>query len=112
MTAAQECKQAHDNFERVINFSKTIPNCIWDIDIELPEPPAKYKEIENYGKSKENRTFPYYDKSYVKQIDSLPNSNTEKKQFLDKEWERRRNGLWFYNGDKLEWITGHYYMTL
>lgn len=112
MTAKEECKAAYDSFDRVRNFSKEIPNCIWDIDIELPEPPTNYKAIHNYGKPKEDRTFPYLDSSYIKHIDSLSSNDTERKEFLDQEWDRRRNGLWFYNGDKLEWVTGHYYMTL
>lgn len=112
MTAKEECKAAYDSFDRVRNFSKEIPNCIWDIDIELPEPPTNYKTIHNYGKSKEDRTFPYLESSHIKHIDSLSSNDTERKEFLDQEWDRRRNGLWFYNGDKLEWVTGHYYMTL
>lgn len=112
MTPAQECKEAYSKFNRIRNFSKEIAYAEWDIDIELPEPPKDYKSIINYGKPKSDRKFPYYTTDYIKRIDALPNSDTEKKEFLDLEWDRRRNGLWFYNGDNLEWVTGHYYMTL
>lgn len=112
MLYKEECKAAYDNFKRKRNFSREIPNCIWNIDIELPEPPADYKSIANYGKKKENRKFPYYERDFVLEMDALPNSDPKKKKFLDQEWERRRNGFWFYNGDNLEWVTGHHYMTL
>jgi hypothetical protein len=112
MTPQEECKIAYDSFKRVRNFSKEIPHCIWDIEIEMPEPPENYKKIANYGLKKESRKFPYLDTQFVREIDALPNSDPRKKEHLDEMWERRRNGFWFYNGDNLEWITGHYYMTL
>ena len=112
MSAKQECKIAYDSFDRNRNFSKTVKNCVWDIDIELPEPPADYRKIINYGNEKAKRKFPYYTRDFVKEIDLLPNTDPKKKKFLDEEWRRRREGLWFYNGDNLEWVTGHHYMTL
>jgi hypothetical protein len=110
--AEQECKTAWGKFEQHRNFSESIPNCVWDIDIELPKPPAKYKDIANFGLPKEKRKFPYYSKDLIKEIDSLNNTDPKKKEFLDEEWRRRKEGYWFYNGDNLEWVTGHYYMTL
>lgn len=112
MTPKQECKLAWDNFNRNRNFSKDVKNCVWDIDIELPEPPKDYKSIANYGLSKSERTFPYLDQSYIKDIDSMPLSDPKRVQHTDEMWERRRNGFWFYNGDNLEWVTGHHYMIL
>jgi len=112
MDAREECKLAYDSFKRKRNFSRDVKNCIWDIDIMLPEPPANYRSIANYAKSKAERKFPYYTENYKRDMDSLPNADPRKKAFLDQEWERRRNGFWFYNGDNLEWVTGYYYMTL
>jgi len=110
--SAEECKIAYKNFRRIRNFAKDVPNCEWHFDIELPEPPKDYKSIANYGKPRHQRKFPYYTEAFKKEMDALPNSDNRKKQFLDTEWERRRNGFWFYSGDNLEWVTGHYYMTL
>lgn len=107
-----ECLEAYNEFNPVRNFSKEIPNCEYDIEITLPEPPKDPTIIANYGKAKKNRKFPYHDWKYVKKIDSMDSMNPERKKFIDEEWRRRRNGFWWYNGDKLEWVNGHYYMTL
>lgn len=32
--------------------------------------------------------------------------------FIEQEWERRRNGYWFYNAGVPTWITGRHYMYL
>lgn len=106
------CKRAWKEFNRIRNFSKEIPNCVWDIEIELPEKPKRFNEIINYGLPKKQRKFPLHDRKYIEHIDNLPLGNTEREDFIDQEFFRRKNGIWFYNGDKLEWIDGHYYMTL
>ena len=107
-----DCFEAYKNFNRKRNFSKEIPNCVWDIEIELPEPPEDPTEIQNFGLPKKKRKFPYYSKQFKNKIDKLDDDDQEKIDFLKQEWNRRRNGFWFYNGDRLEWINGHYYMTL
>lgn len=112
MTPKQECKDAYDNFKREKNFSKEVKNCVWDIDILLPEPPKDYRTIANYGLPKSERKFPYLDQDFIKEIDALPLNHPKRKEHLDEMWDRRRNGFWFYNGDNLEWVTGYYYMTL
>lgn len=106
------CKRAWKEFNRIRNFSKEIPNCVWDIEIELPAKPKRFNEIINYGLPKKQRKFPLHDRKYIEHIDNLPLGNTEREDFIDQEFFRRKNGIWFYNGDKLEWIDGHYYMTL
>lgn len=112
MTPQEECKLAYDSFKRKRNFSKEIVNCVWDIEFDLPEPPADYKHIANFGGKIQDRKFPYHTREFVKEMDALPNSDSKKKAFLDQLWERRRDGFWFYNRDRLEWVTGHHYMTL
>lgn len=107
-----ECYKAWKEFKQVRNFAKEIPNAVWDFDIELPEKPKDYRSIANFGKPKSERKFPFYLDDYVNSIDDLEDDNPKKLNFIDQEWGRRRNGFWWYNGDKLEWINGHYYMTL
>lgn len=102
-----ECYNAYINFNRVRNLSQLIPNCPFDIDIKLPEPPKNYKSIANYGLKKEQRKFPYYD---LNKLRKMPSEYAA--EFLEKEVERRYKGFWFYNGDNLEYITGKHYMFL
>ena len=102
----QECEEAHRNFKRRRNLAKEIPDCNFDTEILLPTPPPANK-IANYGLPKKERKFPYYDVNFIK--------NMKHKQgvaFRKGEWERRLNGFWFYNGDKLEYVTGSHYMFL
>lgn len=108
----KECIRAYKSFKRKRNFSREVPNCVYDIEIELPPPPSDPATIENWGKPKKERKFPVVNWEYVKYIDNLPNSNPEKIEFISKTYERRKNGFWWYNGDNLEWVNGHYYMTL
>jgi len=113
MTSAEkECLKAYNGFKRIRDFSKEIPNCVWDMEIKLPAPPKNPASIANWGETKKKRKFPYHDRDLIKEIDNLPTSDQRRKSFIDEEWNRRQNGFWFYNGDKLEWINGHYYMTL
>jgi len=109
----QECLKAYNEFNQVRNFEKEIPNCVWgDGDIVLPDKPSDPTSIDNYGLPKKKRKFPYYSKEFKEEMDSLPDDSPVKEEFLEKEWDRRMNGYWWYNGDKLEFINGHYYMTL
>jgi hypothetical protein len=110
--AERECKKAHKEFQKVRDFSKEIPYCIWNLEITLPDPPVDPTTIANYGLPKVDRKFPYHSREYIEKIDSLPRTDQTRKDFIDEEWRRRREGFWWYNGDKLEWINGHYYMTL
>ena len=108
----KQCYSAYKNFVQVRNFEKEIPNSVYGLEITLPDKPEDYTSITNYGLPREQRKFPYHDWEYVKRIDNLPSSDPERKAFIDKEWKRRKEGFWWYNGDFLEWIPGHYYMTL
>jgi hypothetical protein len=109
-----ECLVAASRFERKVNFKARVKDCQWDDDIiiELPEPPRDLTKIANYGKPKSERKFPVYDRDEINRIDNLDPSDPEKLAFIEKEWRIRYGGFFFFNGDNLEWIPGHYYMTL
>lgn len=91
------CKQAYNAFERRRNLR--------GIDVFLPAPPP-LEEIANYGEANPNkRKFPYFD---------MPDDPSE--EIMAREWKRRKEGLWFFNGDndniRLEYVTGYHYMLL
>lgn len=104
-----ECEAAHKNFKRERKLSKDIPNCVWPFTIELPEPPPA-KEIANYGLPYEQRKFPYLDLNKIREAISTDVGLAA--DIRAKEEEKRKNGFWFYNGYKLEYVTGLHYMFL
>ncbi len=73
----------------------------------LPDPPNKNK-IEGYKlpkhKQRWERPIIPVDLEYQPESDQLP--------IIEREWERRKNGFWFYNNGILEYITGHHYFLL
>ena len=86
----------------------------------IPQKPSNFKSIANYGKKKENRTFPYEEfPNLVVERDDNGNitdtsfegmSEEEEVAYLKTLVDRWQNGIWFYNGDNLEYITGdHWY---
>jgi len=86
----------------------------------IPEKPENFRTILNFGKKPENRTFPYEDfpeivvdrDSSGNIIDTSFSGMTEEEEikYLQKLRSYWFKGIWFYNGDKLEYITGdHWY---
>lgn len=107
----QECRQAWADFQEVRNIEKEIVGAVCDLEIHYPKKP-KYDEIANYGFTKKNRKFPKQDWNYIQYIDSLDETDEEKIQYLDQMHKIWEEGFWFYNGDRLEYITGNHYMML
>lgn len=112
----QECKNAWKDYEDVVDIRANCPDVIWDFGyIYLPKKPEKASSIENWGKKRDNRTFPYHSQEKVRKMEHLylnaPES-IEFKDFILEEERRREGGMFFYNGDKLEYITGDHYMYL
>jgi hypothetical protein len=112
-----ECLIAYNSFNPVIDLKERVPDIIWDFKIDLPEPPPA-KTIANWGLPKDKRRFPFYTSEFKREMEynsDQPERSDEYQSFLDfisEEWRRRREGYWFYNGDNLEYITGHHYMFL
>lgn len=117
-----ECFDIHSKFQRKYFIKDRVNHAIWEFPIELPEPPEPHL-IANFGLPKEKRKFPYYTEEYVNNYsliyDDIVDNNEISKdreldymKFITEEWRRRREGFWFYNGDNLEYITGHNYMFL
>lgn len=92
---------------------------IGGIDIQLPKLPPK-KEILGYERKPHLqmwRRLPVPEElQRIRSMDEWYEMQSEfKKKFspyIEKEFDRRRNGLWFYNNGKPVYITGRHYMML
>jgi hypothetical protein len=115
-TKAQiECREAHKKFERRYEVKKHVPDAIWDFPYIRPEPPSAPAKIHNYGKAKNERKFPYYTDEFVDKMEALAREDVLSEEyisFVEGEWSRRVKGFFFYNGNSLEYVTGHHYCTL
>jgi hypothetical protein len=109
--AKQECKRAYDAYERRYEIKKKVPDAVWDFPYIRPEKPKTATKIANYGLKKKDRKFPYYSQEFIGKMESKEGTD-EYMEFIEQEWDRRINGFFFYNGDRLEWITGHHYCML
>ena len=108
----EECYEAYKFFESERDLEKDIENCVCDLKISLPEKPKDLSSIENYGKPIDQRVFPKHELSYIQHIDELKEYDEEKILYLDEMYNRWQNGYWFYNGNRLEYVTGNHYMML
>lgn len=107
-----ECIAAYEQFD-----PKPV---VGDLEIEhIPKLP-KHTEIDNYGLPRKDRKFKYIELPEVDfQEDDGGNimsshftglSQEEEAEFLTKVWKHMTDGYFWYNGDKLEYITGlHWY---
>lgn len=113
--------EEHDNY--VINIC---PNntggeviIIGGLDIQLPKVPSKKEILFNERKPAmqmwerlpvpaELQRIRSMDEWYEMPSDFKKRFNS----YIEKEFERRRNGLWFYNNGKPVYITGRHYMML
>jgi len=84
----QNLKIALPKEEDVYHFE----NNYWS-DIEYPRELSKIKSVFDWDKYPDNFKEKWYD-------------------YIDKEFERREKGFWFFNKDKPSYITGSHYMYL
>lgn len=96
--AIEECHDMYYDFEKSIR--------VGDYDYERPAPPD-VGDVHNFGLDKENRVFPKYPKDYIYTLDE-----DESRLFVAEEQKRLDEGIHFYNGDILEYVTGKYYFML
>jgi len=89
------------------------------LHIQLPAVPD-HKNILFYDKSKEDQRWMRIDTPpELKRVRSMDEWAEKPKEFRDKyskyiegEFQRRRNGVWFYNNGTPTYITGRHYMLL
>jgi hypothetical protein len=111
--AIKECSRAYANYGEKYKITDYVPDAIFDPVIILPSKPADITSIVSYGKPKVERKFPYYTDEYIELMTQKNEDGTYKHpDFFQQEIERRKNGLFFFNGNRLEYVTGHHYMTL
>ncbi|MCW3977602.1 MAG: hypothetical protein NWE77_06685 [Candidatus Bathyarchaeota archaeon] len=89
------------------------------LDIALPAQPPK-KEIQGYGKPNHMQLWERVpmpqELSRIKSMDEwaeMPRPFRERfRPYIEEEFRRRREGLWFYNDGTPTYITGRHYMML
>ena len=78
-----------------------------EISVELPAPPL-FRSIANYDKDKSNQKFQYIDVP----LDYEELDDDEQGEIALREYDRIKNGYWFFNNGNLEYITGYHYAFL
>lgn len=92
---------------------------VGDLSIQLPKAPAKNKILFHNLKKEEQywrRQELPSDLAIISSMDEwsqTPDEFRKKYQsYIKTEYERRRNGVWFYNNGEPTYITGHHYFFL
>lgn len=80
---------------------------IGEYTIYLPDPPD-LKSVANYHLPKEKQMF--IPTLLPHGIEQWPTKDRE--AFEDAEWEKRRNGFWFFNNGNLEFLSGTHYFYI
>lgn len=92
---------------------------ISNLSIQLPKQPAK-RDILFYDLPKKNQYWKRSELprelSQIRSMDEWYESPREFREkhsaYIEEEFKRRRNGVWFYNNGVPTYITGHHYMFL
>lgn len=121
----RECREAYENYKRKYIIQDVVPDAVWAYPIILPEKPKDITKIAGYNKDKKDRKFPYHSDELIEEMKQRGSTLSREwgsgnktatdpiyEAFLKEEWRRRREGFFFFNGDKLEYVTGHHYCTL
>jgi hypothetical protein len=95
--------------------SRQLPNefirkrIIDGIEVNLPEPPSK-SEILNYELKKRDQKWTPSANLSESELKDLPQQ--ERLDYIRREFDRRVNGVFFYNNGGIEYITGVHYFYL
>ncbi len=118
LTANQfDCYRSWQKFKRHYDVREEVPDAVADrLDFTRPEPPKDPRTIDGYTIPKEKQKFQYYTKKekqlWEERMSDSHRLHNKFIEFITEEWRRRRDGYWFFNGGKLEYITGSHYMFL
>lgn len=92
---------------------------ISDLNIQLPKRPAKNKILyhdlskkDQYWRRHEMPTELFRIRSMDEWHDMPKEFKIKYEPYINQEFQRRRNGLWFYNNGEPTYITGSHYMML
>lgn len=91
--------EALDKFER--------KRVCGEIEVQLPQPPL-FRNIDNWDKEKDKQKFCYA--NIPDNIEEL--SEDIQDQIVAREYDRIKNGYWFFNNGNLEYLTGYHYAFL
>jgi len=78
-----------------------------EITVDLPKPPP-FRSIDNYDKKKVDQKFRYLE--MPDNVDDIMDLLGD--DFIEREYNRIRDGYWFFNFGNLEYITGYHYAFL
>src|SRR6187402_1717024 len=89
---------------------------VYHTKIELPDEPPE-SEVEDWGMPKEEqywrrKPLPAIFRSIVRDEDGNIQLSTDQEEFAIKEFNRIKNGFWFYVNGKKTFITGRNYYYL
>ena len=112
-----KCYLSWQNFERFYDIEKEIKNAVAGrLSYMRPEPPENPKLISGWDLPYEEQIFPYLTQKEKDDMEVRMDEDHREHylfmEFIEEEWDRRKNGFWFYNGGRLEYITGRHYMFL
>jgi len=97
---------------------------IGEYTIELPKPPSAKTHIANHDRIKPDQYFRRPDKDVIAAIEAkyrrvdrdtgemLDPLTEEEEAFIEREFDRKQNGYWFYNNGNIEYLTGKHYIYL
>jgi hypothetical protein len=80
---------------------------VGEVTVFLPQPPP-FRTIDNYEKKKVDQRFRYLD--IPDNVDDLMDDLGD--DFIEREYNRIRDGYFFFNFGNLEYITGYHYAFL
>lgn len=112
-----ECYRAWQHFELHYDVRDDVPDAVADrLEFTRPEPPENPRYIDGYNLPRDKQKFIYYTKkekqAWEERMDDSHIYHDKFLEFHEQEWLRRRDGYWFFNGGRLEYITGSHYMFL
>ena len=92
------------------DFNRSVT--VGEYTFDLPEPPKNQKDI--YGWNTKNDLDQRWERPKDILGEKAFNGLEEDAQvkYLTREFKRRREGFWFYNKGKIEYVTGHHYFFL
>jgi len=118
-------KYKYYNSDKTITYHED-DNVLHNITITLP-PQPDIKTIDGYGENPKEQKFKYTElpprlKTLIKnsasiddiwdKLNAQKNNYEEEIAFIEREWDRRLHGYWFFNNGKVTYIDGWHYFYL
>lgn len=120
MASSPIAKYGYEEYKRNIRLRENIDEDIEPYDVVLPDRPF-YTKFINYGLAKEQQFFKYEEKpKWLAKLNKMPRdeavakakANPEYGEWIESQWEKRRNGVFMYIYGKPLFIPGKYWFFL